>query len=221
MKETTLSDEAIGELLRPYGVELTAEQTGKVRLYLSLLMRWNGRINLTGVRDPRECITRHFGESLMLSRGYELTGRLLDVGSGAGFPGLALKIAFPSLKATLLEPVAKKRAFLKEVARQCGFEQVDVCPQRFVDFCARSNDRFEAITARAVGKVAALADRSMSILADSGRLYLWLTREQARTIVGNTRAARWINELQVPRERNRIILVAANADVPRETQAGV
>ncbi|MGH9403017.1 MAG: 16S rRNA (guanine(527)-N(7))-methyltransferase RsmG, partial [Terriglobia bacterium] len=85
--------------------------------YLGLLLRWNEKINLTAIRTPEECVTRHFAESLFLARHEQLNGRLLDIGSGAGFPGLALKVAVPELAVTLLEPVAKKRAFLKEVVR--------------------------------------------------------------------------------------------------------
>ena len=99
------------ELLQPYGLELSSFQAGQILSYLNLLLRWNQKINLTAIRDPEECVTRLFGESLFLARRLELYGHLLDIGSGAGFPGLALKIVFPDIFVTLLEPIAKKRAF--------------------------------------------------------------------------------------------------------------
>jgi hypothetical protein len=114
------------QLLQPFGLDLTPEKAEKTLAYLTLLLRWNQKINLTAIRDPEECVTRHFGESLFIARHMQLHGSLLDIGSGAGFPGLALKIAFPEISTTLLEPVAKKRAFLKEAARTCGFDKVNV-----------------------------------------------------------------------------------------------
>ena len=102
----------------------------KLSITFRLLLRWNEKINLTAIRNPAECVTRHFGESLFLAHHVNLQGSLLDIGSGAGFPGLALKIVFPELSVTLLEPVTKKRAFLKEAARVCGFSQVSVRGER-------------------------------------------------------------------------------------------
>src|SRR5438128_6263048 len=132
-----------------------------------MLLAWNRRINLVSATTPQECVTRHFGESLFLARWHRLQGRLLDVGSGAGFPGLALKIAWPDLATTLLEPVAKKRAFLKEVVRACGMA-VEVRSERLEEFMGRREGpvegdekrrrRFDSTTARAVGPVRRLTE---------------------------------------------------------------
>ncbi len=129
-----MSESEVRELLRPFGLPLTSDEMNRLQAYLELLLRWNSRINLTSVRDARECVTRHFGESLYLSRFVHLEGRLLDIGSGAGFPGLALKITFPKLHVTLLEPAGKKRAFLKEVARACEMDLVEVRSERLSEF---------------------------------------------------------------------------------------
>ena len=130
-----MMDEAtVRRLLEPFGIDLSADQTSQLVAYLELLLRWNKKINLTGIRDGESCVSRHFGESLYLGRWVRLNGRLLDIGSGAGFPGLSLKIIFPDLSVTLLEPVAKKRAFLKEVARVCGMDLVEVRGERLEDF---------------------------------------------------------------------------------------
>src|SRR5208337_4107378 len=127
-------------------------QIGQVIAYLELLLRWNQKINLTALRDAPSCVRRHFGESLYLGRWVELNGKLLDIGSGAGFPGLCLKIIFPDLSVTLLEPVAKKRAFLKEAARVCGMNSVEVRGERLEDFAGGgAPPAYDAATARAVG----------------------------------------------------------------------
>ena len=128
-----LDETRLRQLLEPFGLDLSSTQLGQTLAYLHLLLHWNQKINLTAIRNPEECVTRHFGESLFLARHVQLRGDLLDIGSGAGFPGLALKIASPEIPVTLLEPVAKKRAFLKEVARVCGFHQVAVRGERLED----------------------------------------------------------------------------------------
>lgn len=216
----TLSDNDVRRLLAPFGLELSAIQTGRLLTYLDLLLRWNRRVNLTSIRTPEECVTRHFGESLFLARWVELSGWLLDIGSGAGFPGLALKIAFPQLAVTLLEPVAKKRAFLKEVARACGMEDVEARPERLEEFqspLAPSNKTgvgslFDAATARAVGNLPGLIRLAAACLKSDGRVYLWLSHDQGEKLaqlqLGLPQPLmRWGAPVAVPLSRRREIWI--------------
>ena len=202
-------DEAcLGQLLSPFGVTLTAQQAGSLLVYLDLLMRWNQRISLTAIRRPQECVTRHFGESLYLAKWVPLSGRLLDVGSGAGFPGMALKIVAPELAVTLLEPVAKKRAFLKEVARACGFDRVEVRSERLEDYLRLPPPaRLNIVTARAVGNVAGLARDSGTCLAPGGRLCLWLGERQRVRLISQALGFTWDTPIELPLGRERQILV--------------
>ncbi|MDE3179574.1 MAG: 16S rRNA (guanine(527)-N(7))-methyltransferase RsmG [Acidobacteriota bacterium] len=203
-----LTHAKLKELLAPFGVELDEQRLEQVSTYLRVLMRWNERINLTAVRNEQEVVTRHFGESLFLARIISLYGRLLDIGSGAGFPGLALKVAFPELNVTLLEPVSKKRAFLKEVARECGFVNVDARPERLEDFVPTEH-RFESVTMRAVGDVTNLVTLGLSALADSGRLALWLSRNQAVELLGSYSDVIWEAPVNIPGSRERVILIGS------------
>ena len=178
-----MAENQVRELLAPFGLALTSEQMNRLQAYLELLLRWNIKINLTSVRDAGQCVTRHFGESLYLARFVQLEGRLLDVGSGAGFPGLALKIPFPRLHVTLLEPAGKKRAFLKEVARACEMDRVEVRSERLSEFVKQQTEngrqwRFDSATSRAVGRVAVLIPEVTECLEPCGGLYLWLSRHQ-------------------------------------------
>jgi 16S rRNA (guanine527-N7)-methyltransferase len=103
----------------------------------------------------------------------------LDIGSGAGFPGLSLKIIFPDLSVTLLEPVAKKRAFLKEVARVCGMNLVEVRRERLEDFaCGQSPPVYDGATARAVGHLEELMPLAWRCLKSGGEIFLWLGHQQ-------------------------------------------
>jgi len=198
-----LSETRLRELLEPFGLGLTSSQAGHILTYLDLLMRWNQKINLTAIRDPEECVTRHFGESLLLANHAELRGSLLDIGSGAGFPGLALKIRFPALTVTLLEPVAKKRAFLKEAARACGFEQVEVRGERLEDFLHTiPPPSFDLATTRAVGKLDRLVPLAEQALRVGGSIFLWVTRDQAAALAGIKTALAWGNLLPIPLSRS-------------------
>jgi 16S rRNA (guanine527-N7)-methyltransferase len=195
-----LDEATVRQLLEPFGLSLSIDQMGQVMAYLELLLRWNKKINLTGIRDAESCVRRHFGESLYLGRWVELNGRLLDIGSGAGFPGLCLKIVFPDLSVTLLEPVAKKRAFLKEVARVCGMNFVEVRGERLEDFAAGAGV-YDAATARAVGHLEELIPLACGCLKPGGQLFLWLGPEQASGIGYIRGEMREVGTIALPRGR--------------------
>lgn len=160
-------------------MELTDSKMAQVSIYADLLMRWNRTINLTAIREPEKVITRHFAESMYLTKFVRLSGRLLDVGSGAGFPGLALKIVAPELSVVLLEPIAKKRAFLKEVVRECSLSRVDVYEARVEEFCRSHGLEFDSATLRAVGEYESVLPATAACLNHSGSAYVWLTGAEA------------------------------------------
>jgi len=203
-----LSEPQVVQLLSPFSLALTSAQLGYLLTYLDLLLRWNQKINLTAIRTPEECVTRHFGESLYLARWIKLEGKLLDIGSGAGFPGLALKIGFPALAVTLLEPVAKKRAFLKEVARACQMESVEVRSERLEDFIRREPlVGFDYATVRAVGQLERLVRGAAALLKAGGHLCLWVSEEQAASLIGAEEWFRWEQPILLPLGRRREIRV--------------
>jgi len=109
-----------------YHLALSPAQLRQVETYLDLLLRWNRRVNLTAIRDPRRIIRELFAESMYLGTVLPLSGRLLDIGSGAGFPGLALKILQPHLAVTLVESNQRKCTFLEEAASVLQLSDVEV-----------------------------------------------------------------------------------------------
>jgi len=114
------------------GVRLTAVQQEQFAQYLAILMDWNGRMNLTAVREPAAIETRHFLDSLTCA---PLTGdlngkRLIDVGTGAGFPALPLKILYPTMQLTLVESVGKKTRFLQAVVDELALPDVTILQER-------------------------------------------------------------------------------------------
>ncbi len=194
-----LDEATVRQLLEPFELSLSSDQIGQLIAYLELLLRWNEKINLTGIRDAPSCVRRHFGESLYLGRWVALDGRLLDIGSGAGFPGLCLKIIFPDLSVTLLEPVAKKRAFLKEVVRVCGMNSVEVRRERLEDFAgAAALPGYDAATSRAVGHLEELIPLAARCLKAGGQLFLWLSRRQASELGYTKGGIEPVRSLRVP-----------------------
>ena len=200
---SVLDQTRLRQLLEPFGLDLSATQADQVLAYLHLLLRWNEKINLTAIREPEECVTRHFGESLFPARHIQIRGQLLDIGSGAGFPGLALKIAFPEISVTLLEPVTKKRAFLKEAARVCGFSQVSVRAERLEEWASTTPaPAFDFATMRAVGNLEALVPLAARCLKPGGNLLLWLSHDQTAGLTGPEGGLTWVDPLPIPLTRS-------------------
>jgi len=195
--------------LEKFGITLEPRQLGQLAAYLRLLLRWNRSINLTAVRDPQEVVTRHFAESMYLARFEALRGSLLDVGSGAGFPGLPLKIAVPELAVVLLEPIAKKRAFLKEVARECELRDVEVSGSRLQELADGGQRAFDFITVRAVGDFSGILPAASRCLATSGQISLWVTNSEAATLSRQEAAFEglfsWSTPIPIPLSRDREI----------------
>jgi 16S rRNA (guanine527-N7)-methyltransferase len=200
---------AVAGSLADFGISLGLRQLEQIASYMDLLTRWNRAINLTAILDPGEVIERHFAESIYITRFVDLQGEILDVGSGAGFPGLAIKIAKPELRVVLLEPVAKKRAFLKEVVRECKLDQVEVSGSRVEDYCAQALGGFESATVRAVGNLPMILSATARCLKRSGSIYLWLAGEvgpqHSLKDSGYSELFRWSEPTPLPMSRDRKI----------------
>jgi 16S rRNA (guanine527-N7)-methyltransferase len=200
-----LSDARIRAAVKPYGGALTDAQVGCIRRYLSLLLLWNQKINLTSIRDPEEILRRHFGESMFASRVVPITaGRLVDVGSGAGFPGLALKIVCPEIDLAMIESNAKKAAFLSEVARVLDF-RVEINRERF-EKTTLAPASCDFITARALGGLPGLLKWSRIMLAEGGHIVLWLGADDAAK-VSEASGWTWRQPISIPRSRRRALVV--------------
>src|SRR3981081_2216085 len=146
----SLTEDRIVSTLSPFRVQLSADQIAKIQEYIRLLLKLNQSFSLTSVADPVEILARHFGESMFICCLIPVENcRLADLGSGAGFPGLALKIACPGLRLTLIESNKKKCAFLSEVVRSLELKDVQVLPLRFEETRV-ATDFADIIAARAL-----------------------------------------------------------------------
>jgi len=164
-----LPEAEIVSLLNPYLSPLPNHLPPLLSSYLDLLVRWNARTNLTAIRSPEEMVRRHFGESLFAAShlGDPMPGTLLDLGSGAGFPGIPTAILHPEVAVTLAESQNKKATFLREVSRTLGLRNVEVwagraedLPRTFDTVALRAVDDMKVALAAA----ASLASRQLLIL---------------------------------------------------------
>ena len=206
----------IAELLAPFlqappgpPASLTEAQLGQVSAYLDLLGRWNARINLTAVRDPEGMVTRHFGDSFCSARLLltpQSSCKAIDLGSGAGFPGLPLKIFAPALALTLIESNQKKAAFLKEVVRALGLTGVDVLAGRAEDFSAIA----DLVMLRAVERYEKSLALAARMVAPGGRLALLIGAQQAERTPKLLTGFVWQRQISIPQSSARVLLVGTN-----------
>jgi len=202
-----LSLDEIHRILLPYGGNtLTDSQLASLAKYLELLKKWNQTIPLTSIENDTEIVARHFGESIFPGSLVPMSrGRLADVGSGAGFPGLPLKIAFPVLQVTLLEPSLKKCAFLREVQSTLGLPNVEVVRSRYEDFHAATGS-FDFICSRALGGYKRLLLWCKALLKPGGQVILWLGTGDSNLLM-RVKGWNWALPVKIPESRQRVLLI--------------
>jgi 16S rRNA (guanine527-N7)-methyltransferase len=201
----------LAELLHPFIASLTPDQLAAISNYLDLLLRWNAHTNLTAIREPEEIVTRHFGESLFAAAQLlpksDVRMHAIDVGSGAGFPGLPLKIYAPGLHLTLIESQQKKATFLKEVVRTLHLDKVDVFTGRAQDCPAHA----DLVTLRAVERFEIVLPAAASLLRYSceppSRLALLIGSEQVELAHVLLPAMQWQAPIPIPQSTARVVLV--------------
>jgi 16S rRNA (guanine527-N7)-methyltransferase len=204
-----MTRDRIAALLSPFleNDHLSAEQLAQIVTYTDLLLKWNTHFNLTAVHDPEEIITRHFGESFFAAR--QLLSEdaadqsAIDVGSGAGFPGLPLKIWNRELTLTLVEAHGKKAVFLREVARALDFSKVRV----FADRAENLDEQANLVTLRAVERFEKILPIAAALAAPGGRLALLIGDGQIEVAKSILPKAVWEAPVALPLSRGRSLLI--------------
>src|ERR1700693_64505 len=203
-----ISDELIDRTLQEYGVSANPQIRSGIQKYISLLRRWNERTSLTTITDPLQILRFHFGESMFAASAVPIRdGRLADVGSGAGFPGIPLKILIPTLDLVFIESNTKKATFLSECIRELSLVRAEVFRSRFEDLDERARD-FDFITARALGGYEGLIEWAQESLASGGALVLWLGQDDAVKLQDES-SIEWRPPILIPNSDRRSILVGA------------
>jgi 16S rRNA (guanine527-N7)-methyltransferase len=207
----SLSLAEIANSLAPYiTAPLPDPQLARIAVFLKLLKKWNQIVPLTSIEDDSEIVARHFGESIFAGRFLGAgTGRLADVGTGAGFPGLPLKIVFPSLRVTLIEPNLKKCAFLREVKEVLALENVEIARSTYENL-ASPPKYFDFIGSRALGGYRRLLQWSRQALSPGGHAILWLGVDDS-TSISRLEGWRWQLPVNIPESKRRVLLIGQPA----------
>lgn len=209
----------IRELLRPFTarVELSDLQIDQISTYLSLLLQWNAKMNLTAVREPERILQRHFGESLfaagLIATECPEARSLVDVGSGAGFPGLPIKIAIPRVSVTLIESQHKKATFLREVSRELKLADTQTWNSRAEEFSHSA----DVVTMRAVESFDKTLPAASRLVGHHGRLVLLVGSAQTAGAEALLSDFEWSSPVPIPMSDYRVVSVGGRVDVPRGT----
>jgi 16S rRNA (guanine527-N7)-methyltransferase len=155
------------------GIRLTSVQISLFLRYLEKVKFWNERINLTGTGDEKQIVVNHFLDSSTIVPFVSENSKLLDIGSGAGFPGIPLKIVRPSLEITLLDSVQKKGFFMRDVIRSLGLKGIKAVSGRAEDVIDEvPRAYFDFVVSRAVGKIENLIELGIPYLREGGEIIL-------------------------------------------------
>ena len=217
--------EAEGNLLSSPPLRLQSIST-----YIDILIHWNSRINLTAIRNEEEIVTRHFGESLFAARHLfpkvypvspcpvvkafdvdfpearspKAEARVADLGSGAGFPGIPIKIWDPDIALTLIESNQKKATFLREVARALTLTNINIQNARAETLPPST---FEVVTLRAVERLPKVLPVAANLLAPHGRLALLISTNQLESTRSTLPNLSWSPPIPIPQSQSRLLLI--------------
>ena len=218
----------IAELLEPFvgsanTQRLTTNDLQYISTYIDILRRWNARINLTAISKEEEIVTRHFGESIFAARQLfpartnvvadaparpavrsSASTRVIDIGSGAGFPGLPIKIWAPHINLTLIESNQKKATFLREVTRSLTLTNINVFAGRAE---AYPNSLADVVTLRAVEHFETILPIAARLVAPEGRLALLIGKAQLTQAHNLAPELVWPPDIPIPLSASRVLAI--------------
>ena len=155
-------------------ISLTQKQIEQFYDYMNLLLEWNEKFNLTAITKPEEIILKHFIDSIIPINNIKKDSKIVDIGTGAGFPGIPLKIVRPDLKITLVDSLNKRISFLEEVIKKLQLEEIEAIHARAEEFGRNKNKResFDIATSRAVANMSVLVEYLLPLVKLGGHCIL-------------------------------------------------
>ena len=201
-----LNAEKIQRALEEFQLSVSDEQVLQIQQYIRILLLWNDKINLTAIRDPLEILYRHFCESMYAATAVPVEhGRLADVGSGGGFPGIPLKIMRPELRVFLVESNLKRATFLAEVVREIGLPDTQVLVRRYEEL-GEEVAPLDFVCSRALGEFPSFLDWARSQQIAAKQVILWIGARDLPEIQ-KVRTWEWREPIPVPHSLRRLLLV--------------
>ncbi len=202
----SLSGDTIRQSLGTFGISVNDEQVFCIQQYIKILLHWNEKLNLTAIRDPLEILVRHFCESMFGAVAVPVaSGRLADIGSGAGFPGIPMRILHPEIALSLIESNIKKGTFLAEVVRDLELKNTRVLISRYEEL-GEELAPLDVVCSRAVGDFGPFLAWAASDKVSADKVVLWIggrdIEEAKRSLEWN-----WQEPIAVPQSLRRYLLV--------------
>ena len=208
------------------GIEIDESATAQFSIHAIELVKWNRKINLTSITQPRDIAVKHFIDSLASASFIPENARLLDIGSGGGFPGIPLKILKPSLSAMLIDSVRKKVSFLKHLLRTLKLEGIEVCQVRAENFFERAAfpDLFDVIISRAMSSLDLFVKMALPLLAARGTIIAMKGQvdafelDQLRSNLPKDRYQIEVKSYRLPSipARRSMVMIRSNGSVPSQ-----
>lgn len=165
-----MNDKEFKEELSKLGIVLTRTQENQLEMYYNLLIEWNNKMNLTGITERNSVYLKHFYDCITLIKAIDLTKNLkiVDVGTGAGFPGLVLKIVFPNLDVVLVDALNKRINFLNHVIESLKLENIEAIHDRIENYAKNNLEVFDLVTCRAVAKLNVISELCLPLAKING-----------------------------------------------------
>lgn len=161
-----MNKEEFIKAVKQLNVDLTEEKLEKLNKFYNLLIEWNKKINLTRIEEEEEIYLKHFYDSLTIAKAVDLSEikTLCDIGTGAGFPGIVLKIFYPNLKITLIDSLKKRVNYLNEIIKDLGIDNIEAIHVRGEDY----KGQYDVVTSRAVANIEKLLGYTMHLVSPTG-----------------------------------------------------
>lgn len=207
--------EVFKEEVEKLGISLTDEKLNQLALFYQLLLSWNEKMNLTRITNQEEVYLKHFYDSLTLYKEIKLetVDTLCDVGSGAGFPGIVLKIAFPNLDITLIDSLQKRVNYLNEIIKELKLSNIRAIHTRCEDYARVNREKYEVVTARAVANLKVLSELCLPLVKENGYFIAMKGKateelDEAKAMIGTLGGKiEHINEFSLPLEESNRTLI--------------
>ncbi|WP_043934280.1 16S rRNA (guanine(527)-N(7))-methyltransferase RsmG [Bacillus sp. EB01] len=224
-----MNSEKFSELVGEKGITLSSLQLGQFETYYETLVEWNEKMNLTAITDKGEVFLKHFYDSLSAAFYYDFSRPLAicDVGAGAGFPSIPIKIAYPNLKLTIVDSLNKRISFLEHLAKQLNLEEVSFIHDRAETFGVKSEyrEQYDVVTARAVARLSVLSELCLPLVKPGGDFIAMKAAhakeelhaaEKAISVLGGRTVESYSFSLPIEESERSIIVIRKEKPTPKK-----
>ena len=219
----------IAQIFKNYNFELNNKQIEQFYNYYTFLLQENEKFNLTAITDPLEIIVKHFADSVLAEKYIKNSARIIDVGTGAGFPGVPLKILRPDIKVTLLDSLQKRVNFLNQLIDKLQLKEINAVHARAEDYVKEEREKFDAALSRAVAQIPTLSEYLLPYVKIGGKVIMYkglnideeleMGRYAIKTLGGVVESQKEF-ELQEVSSSRSIIIISKTSHTPTKYPRG-